>query len=123
MLDVSFMVCDPMLADKFTVSRRLEAVDTNGRSQLTTSTFAAVGVVTQQSPGMLMRMPEGQVVPRRITVITRADVRSAVQGQQPDLITWDGTDYLVTEVLPYTKFGRGFKEVIAESQTQPDVAQ
>jgi hypothetical protein len=123
-LDVSFMTADPMLADVFDVTRRAETVNSKGRTTVTNEFFTSVvGVVTQQSPADLMRAPEGQIVPRRIMVCTQFALRGAVVGYQPDLITWNGTQYLVTEVLPYSRFGEGTYEVVAESQQAQDVPQ
>lgn len=123
-LDVSFMTTDPMLSDLFNVTRQTETVDTQGLAQVSSQTFVDVpGVVTQQPPDALMRAPDGQAVPRRIMVCTPFAIRGAVQGYQPDLITWAGTEYLVTEVLPYSRFGQGTYEAVAESRQAMDVPQ
>lgn len=133
MLDVSWVTLDPMLADVFDVSRRLDIVGTNGRTTPTVvETFpGVVGVVTQQDPGALMRREEGQIVPRRILVASTFAFRGASretgwalpEGYQPDLIDWNGTTYVVTEVMSYQRFGGGLTEVIAESMTAVDVPQ
>lgn len=119
------MTKDPMLSDCFDVTRRLDAIDPTGRTSPTTSQiFRRVrGVVTQQDPADLMRRDDGQMVPRLISVCTTFAVRGEVVGQQPDLIAWNGTSYLVKHVLPYSRFGHGTYEVIAESMTAVDVPQ
>lgn len=132
MLDVSWVVGDPMLADTFDVQRREDVLGSNGRTTPTVvETFYAVaGVVTQQDAGMLMRKEEGQVIPRRIFVASTFAFRGASkdgpplpQGFQPDLIDWNGTTYVVTEVMSYQRFGGGLSEVVAESMTAVDVPQ
>ncbi len=130
-LDVSWVVGDPMLADTFDVRRR-EDVLVKGRTTPTVvETFiGVVGVVTQQDAGMMMRREEGQVIPRRIFVASRFAFRGVSkdgpplpQGFQPDLIDWNGTTYVVTEVMSYQRFGGGLSEVVAESMTAIDVPQ
>lgn len=132
MLDVSWVTQDPMFADTFDVRRRRDVI-VNGRTTPTVvETFpAVVGTVTQQSPGMLMRREEGQIVPRRIFIAAPFAFRGASkettwtlpEGYQPDLIDWNGTTYVVTEVMSYGRFGGGLWEVVAESMTATDVVQ
>jgi len=136
-LDVSFVVSDPMVADTFTVTRRIETVGTDGimvpsTSTITTFPGTAVplcGVVTQEEPAELMRNPEAQLAPRVIFVASTFQFRGLAQsadGQttwQPDLINWNGSTYVVKKVLPYSRYGAGTYEVVAESMSQPDVPQ
>jgi hypothetical protein len=124
-LDVSFMTTDPMLADTFTVVRRNDVVDQRGRTTPTTTatTPNVVGVVTQQDPADLMRRDDGQMVPRLIFIATMFQVRGASTGLQPDQILWNGTTYTVLQVYPYSRFGRGTYEVVAEAMNATDSAQ
>jgi hypothetical protein len=124
-LDVSFMLTDPMLADVFSVNRRSDVIGPNGR---TTPTSVQVipnlmGVITQQDPADLMREPDGQMMPRSIMVCTGFALRGVVTGAQPDIISWNGTDYLVKQVYPYSRFGAGTYEAVATSMNATDVAQ
>lgn len=129
-LDVSFMTADPMLSDAITVTRRKDVVGINGR---TTPTVERVfnnirAVVTQADPAAIMRREEGQIVPRRIFVASTFAFRNASKGasgvnNHPDIITWNSCDYLVGEVLPYSRFGGGTFEVIADSFVALDVPQ
>lgn len=126
LLDVSFVVDDPMFADWVAVQRRNDVVGTNGRTVPTVyQTFPRVrGVITQQDPQELMRRDDSQSVPRRIFFATRFQCRGASQegdaSYQPDLITWNGTIYTVQEVLSYSRYGRGIYEVIAASMNAMD---
>lgn len=119
-LDVSFMTFDPMLADTFCVTRRIDKVGDNGRTVPTDDqTFTGLyGVVTQESPSELMRNPDGQMAPRLIFVASMFAFRGPSEenelGYQPDIITWNGTQYTVKSVLPYSRYGAGTYEVIAE---------
>jgi hypothetical protein len=124
MLDVSFVILDPMIADTFSVTRRAETIDSKGRPSLgSVVTPNLVGVVTQSDPSKLERKDDSGTVPRVISVVTKFAIRGLVAGFQPDLITWNGTDYLVDNVSPYSRFGGGFYEAIAASMTATDTPQ
>lgn len=119
-LDVSDVLDDPMFEDQCDVMRRPETL-VDGRMQTGEVWFRKVSIViTQQDPATLMRREDGVTVPRRIFVASRFRFYGASQGYQPDAIHWNGTVYYVEEVLPYTRYGDGFVEVVASSQSQPD---
>lgn len=123
-LDVSFVVCDPMLADSFSVTRSAETVDANGRMVAsTTTTPDVIGTVTQQDPTDLLKRDDGQMVPRLIFVASSFAFRGAVAGFQPDTITWNGSDYKVKQVYPYSRFGHGIYECVAETFVAMDPVQ
>jgi hypothetical protein len=121
-LDVSFVLFDPLLCDTFDVTRRLDVIDQHGRSNPTPEQFFpdVMGVVTQESPSDLLREPDLQRVPRSIFVASEFAFRGASTSHQPDVISWCGTDYTVTSVLPYGRYGEGFYEVIAKSTVAID---
>lgn len=126
-LDVSFMLADQLLADTFDVIRRRDIVGNNGRTTPTVeATFAnQYGVITAQDPADLMRRDDGQMIPRLIfcasTFRFRGPSLGANQnGYQPDQISWNGGIYTVKHVLPYSRYGDGFVEVIAESMVAVD---
>ena len=116
LLDVSFMTRDAMLSDAVDVRRRLDVVGEDGRVVPTPDTlFADVDcVVTQQDPADLLRTEDGQCVPRRILLVTALRLIALAPGQQPDEVTFDGTVYTVAQVFPYSRFGEGFYEAVAE---------
>lgn len=123
-LDVSWVVTDPMLADGFSITRRQETVGPDGRPSITPTSFPnLVGVVTQSEPSTLQRDDDSQQVPRAISIVTKFAARGAVVGYQPDIVTWNGQDYLVTNCLPYNRFGAGFYEILAASENAMDVPQ
>lgn len=122
LLDVSDVVSDPMLADMFSVTRRTDVVNNKGRTTPTPDeTFENLtGVITQQDPADLMRRDDGQMVPRLIFIASRFAFRNVSTGYQPDLITWNGTVYTVKQVYPYSRYGQGLYEAVAESMTAVD---
>ncbi|UNA00773.1 hypothetical protein ZHS_17 [Edwardsiella phage vB_EpM_ZHS] len=141
LLDVSFVVEDPMFADTFNLMRRQDAVGANGRTTIiTTATLlAVVGTVTQQDPAALMRQDSEQHVPRRIFLASKTAFRPASRSPdgltqyQPDQILWpvnaDGTPadgatlYTVEQVFPYKRYGGGLYECVATSMNAMDVPQ
>lgn len=115
-LDVSFVLSDPMLADTFAVSRRVESVDAYGRRVVAAPVNYPLitGVVTQEDPADLMRRDDGQMMPRQIFVATKFQLIGVATGAQPDLITWNGATYTVRKVYPYSRYGQGIYEAVAE---------
>ncbi len=131
LLDVSFVLDDPMFSDNMAVTRRTDTIDAKGRTTPTTSVVTQTfGVVTQESPADLMRRDDGQMMPRKIFVASRYAFRGVSPGFQPDVISWpvnadgsaraDTVNYTVTEVLPYSRYGAGFHEVVAQSGAAVD---
>lgn len=125
-LDVSFMTSDPMLADTFRVTRRVDAM-LKGRTVITPDEIFedVVGVITWMDQADLIRLPDMQYVPRLIRCATSFALRGASKDAdgntfQPDLITYLCEQYAVTQVLPYSRFGGGTYEVVATSMTAMD---
>lgn len=115
-LDVSEVLLDPDIADVFDVVRRAEAVGDDGRATTKDSTYRnIIGVVTTAEPGAAEIKDDGQMMPRKISVVTLFRLRGPASGVQPDQIIIGGVTFTVTEVLPFTRFGRGFVEVVATS--------
>lgn len=131
MLNVTFLTEDPLLADEFDVRRRLSVVSPAGLELGTQDTLyrCQVGVVTQQDPSDLMRAEDGTSVPRRIFIASRFQFFAAVLGGRglpsylADEITWNGTVYTVESCLPYSRFGEGLYECIAEHRSPVPPAQ
>lgn len=116
MLDVSFMTQDAMLADCFTLNRRLNVIGTNGRvSVLPDQVFeGCMGVITYQDPADLIRTEDGQSVPRRIFIACKLQLIAVGPDYQPDEIVHNGCLYTMTQVFPYSRYGAGMYEGIAE---------
>ena len=115
MLDVSFVLHDPMFEDEFQLRRRLDVVLDNGRTQpMLDRVTTEYGVVLHQDPADLIKTEEGQTIPRRIFVACQTLLIAEAPGQQGDEITWNGERFIVTSSLTYSRFGEGFYEGIAE---------
>lgn len=122
LLDVSFVTRDPMLSDAITVTRRMEIMGNDGRVTTSNTVASATGVVTQME-GTLERRDDAEFVPRKIQIATAYPLREATQGYKPDIVTWNGTDYVVIAVYPYNRFGSGLWRAELESFTNIDAPQ
>lgn len=132
MLDVSDVVMDPDLADVFDVIQRREAIDPEtGRSSVVeTPNLAVVGVVTMENPAELMRAEDRDMAPRLIFVASTFRFRNvgSENGVQykGDIIVWPpvgesgSTRYTVIKVYPYSRYGNGITECVAESMNATD---
>lgn len=109
-LDVSDVLLDPDFAQALTIKRRTETVGTNGRSSVvfTTVSPAPYGVILPQNDAPLVRGPDQQHLPALISVHTPYRLRSVAPGAQPDIVVWNGADYVVDKVYPFGDFGSGF---------------
>lgn len=119
LIDVTDVLLDPDFADVFSVIRRAEVVDpATGRSVITPTTYHdIVGVVTAAAPGDLDRRDDGQMMARKISIVTQYRLRGPGNGFQPDQIVLGEVTFTVTEILPYTRFGGGFIQATAESMS------
>ena len=109
---------DTDITDQFTVMRRVQTIDsTTGRSGISVEgTFENVdGVVTISNPDDLERLDDSQRMGRNITIVTSFMLRGPAPGYQPDIVQWQGDNYLVKAVDPYPHAGDGFVQAIAGS--------
>lgn len=132
LLDVSDIVIDPDLADTFDVIQRPEAIDpATGRSSTGAVLNAGiVGVVTMQDPAELMRRDDSDSAPRLIFVASpfafRGVSKEGSQQYKGDIIVWPqpgevgSTRYTVIKVYPYSRYGMGIHECVAESMNATD---
>ena len=112
LLDLSSLLIDPDLVDKFNVERRQEFVDNKGRGGiLPTMFYGIIGVVGPISPSELDRRDDYQLMRRSLEVITKFRLQGEVNGYQPDIIYWRGDRYLVRSVDNFPQFGAGFFRV------------
>lgn len=125
-LDVSEVVGDPELADVFRVIRRPQTVDTSGVPQVGEIDMGEqVGVITYADPSDLMRRDDSQTVPRTIFFATVFRVRGVSKGFNADQLEFppgSGTLYTVKQIYPYSRYGAGVIEGVAESMDATDQA-
>jgi len=120
-LDVSDVVCDPMLADSFSVLRREETVNDHGEVQISdTRHNGIIGVITMAGPNDLQRLDDSQRMGRVISCVTKFRLRGPSPGFQPDVIIWQESNYVVATLDLYNRFGAGFMQAIAVSMNLVD---
>lgn len=120
-VDVAEVLLDPDLADLFSVVRRTETF-ANGRPVIATVTTPnVVGVVTATGPSGLERRDDGQMMTRQVNIVTQFRLRGPGTGIQPDQIVIDGNTFTVVDILPFSRFGAGFVEAIAEVMASQSV--
>jgi hypothetical protein len=117
-----------MLTDTFTVNRRTQTVNNSGYASTTVQAFPGiVGVVYPSDDNELKRYPDLQIQGDTVSVITTFALRgeSVVSGNpeisfQPDLVVWNGSNYVVRVVNDFGNFGGGFIFAICTSITLVD---
>ena len=115
-LSVADVVLDPMIAGPFDVLRREEAVNSSGRSVQTSHLLPGkIGVVTSASPNDLLRLDDQQRMARCISVVSQFELRGPATGFQPDVVHWNGGDYVVAYVDVYPQYGPGFTQAVCAS--------
>lgn len=130
-LDVSDITVDPDFADVFTVIQRPVTVDEHGRAQMQrVENPGIVGTVTLQDPADLMRGDDSDAANRMIFVAApfrfRSISKEGAQQYKGDIIVWPpvgeagSTEYTVIKVYPYSRFGAGMFECVAQSMNATD---
>lgn len=110
--------------DPFYVVRQAQTM-VLGRTQITPTTLGPYyGVVCAAGKNDLDRLPQGTQFTRGISVVTQTKLqgagKSGGQDYQPDIINWNGGQYLVVHVDIYQHVGPGFWQVLAESITSQE---
>ena len=112
-LDVSDVLSDPDFMSKgIDCKRTAVIVGDNGRPQTTVTNHKLNGVVTSNDGFKLDRRPDGTVIKGAINIHTRFVLTEGDAGHQADEITWQGREYIVSQTLPNTQYGRGFIKAI-----------
>lgn len=126
-IDLSVVLTSPMLSDTFTVLRRPQTVQSNGRVLVgPVEPIPNIrGVVQAVTPDDLRREPDQQHMTKTISIACIFRLRgpskdSQDQEYQPDQIVWHGNTYVVTNVGDYSGFGAGFTVSTAASIDSTD---
>ena len=110
-----------MLCSTFTVLRRVQVVNTLGESTNpnTQSIPGVPGVVTSATPDDLARHPEIEMTSKAISITTSFPLRSVFSQSSgtnqylPDIVIWNGSNFVVRAVDDYSTYGPGFINAIA----------
>lgn len=123
LLDVSDVLLDPDFTDIFAVRRRMETVNSSGRSVVTERIFPnLIGVITAGSPSDLDRREDYQNMSRSLVIVCQFPLRGETTNYQPDIVVWKGSNYLVKHVDLYPQFGKGFYQAECSSMDKADRA-
>ena len=114
-LDVTDILFDPDFCDTtLTVTRREMTVDDDGFGKNTITTTPFSGVVTVDKSLENRRMEAGTVVHGAILIVTTERLTQGQTGRDADIVTYQGRDYRVSFVDPYTAYGAGFVQAHCE---------
>ncbi len=108
---------DPDFADGSLVVRKcLQVVDDDGFAANTRSEHPFVGVVTVDHSLIAARRQAGQVISGAILIITQERLTGGQTDRDSDIVIYQGLEYRVSQVDPYTAYGAGFVQAHCELQ-------
>ena len=120
-LDITDLLSDPDLTDRFAVIRRTRAAGPDGVDVITnTGTFIAHGYIGPAGQSALNRLPDFQLMGKSLECKTTFRLRGpsntqpkygATVSDAPDLVIWpirDGDTYVVADLQDWSRFGQGF---------------
>lgn len=108
LIDVSDLLVDPDFCEPVTIYRRVQSVDTHGRSIISETSQTILAVVTAASANTLNRAPEGTRIEGAITVHSITPLAVATGSRDADELVWKGNRYVVTMLGDYSHYGQGF---------------
>jgi hypothetical protein len=104
---------NPMLLDTFNVVRRLETVNNSGESVQSLSATTGVNGVVKPVGDRLDRRADEDSSKRTLRIFTRFALRGASRDDvptdwKPDLVFWQGNNFIVKDVRPWGNYGVGY---------------
>lgn len=110
------IMLDPDTADTFTVLQRTDNVNVKGRSVIqATKITGQLGIFCTASRNDLERLDDEQRMGRHMSVVTKFRLQGPSPNRQPDIVQWNGSDFVVQFVDLYTNYGPGFIQAIIGS--------
>lgn len=104
--DVADLVEDEDLgAQDFTILRRTGKHIKGTFTETSRETLTKKGLIVPKDAEQLQFFPEGDRKKGMITVYTRADLNMTDGGDVSDEIIWDGANYRIVMVDPFTDYG------------------
>lgn len=112
-LDVSDVLLDPDFISKgLSCTRTAVVIGGNGRPQSTITNHTFNAAVTTNDGDKLDRKSDGTVIKGAINIHTRFALSEGNASHQADEITWQGREYIITQVFSNLHYGRGFIKAI-----------
>lgn len=131
LLDVSELLFDPAFVETVTVLRR-EQVMVNGRATTTITTFPDIVASVQPKDtaiggNVIERAPDGQWRGSNLNIYTKFRLRGVSEDAtgtqyQPDIVIWNGDQFLVALTNDWSHYGAGFMHAELESMEAVDYA-
>jgi len=108
-LDVSDVLDDPDFSDPIIITRKTQEVANSGfEFNPATTKLNIYGVVTVGSMLPMQRAADSELAKKVITVHTRTTLYAVQAGFEPDIVTWNGNNYVVKKPNNWSHFGQGF---------------
>jgi hypothetical protein len=121
LLDVSSVLLDPDFVTFVTIKRRLQVIDAHGRPALVETLFPRIpAVINSGSPNNLSRDEDHATFTRSINVVLSFKIIGQVDGFLPDIVIWEGNNFIVDSFDPYPQYGAGFYQVTCTSMDKND---
>lgn len=115
LLDVTEVLLDPDFVDPTLVChRQVQTVDADNFPVNTPQNIPFSGVVTVDRSLEAKRMAAGQNINGAILIVTQFRLTQGQTGLDADTVTYQGREYRVTFVDPYTAYGAGFVQAHCE---------
>ncbi|MEQ1964649.1 head-tail adaptor [Xenorhabdus khoisanae] len=115
LLDVSDILLDPDFVDTSLICHRnTQTTDDDGFTQNSPQDMPFAGVVTVDRALEARRMEAGQTISGAILIVTQFRLTQGQPGLDADIVTYQGRQYRVTFVDPYTAYGMGFVQTHCE---------
>lgn len=118
-IDVSDIINDVFISgERFNVIRRSDTVGINGETTIGSAPLCGIGQITPTGDNSMLREEAFTTDQKTIQVITTFKLRGPAkdkytqQNYQPDIVVWNGDNYLVRTLQDYSKYGAGM--VVAE---------
>ncbi|EIW8606821.1 hypothetical protein [Klebsiella aerogenes] len=116
LLDVTDVLLDPDFMDTSLVChRQVQTVDEDNFPTNTDQVIPFSGVVTVDRSLEAQRMIAGQNIAGAILIVTQFRLTHGNrEGLDADIVPYEGYNYRVTKVDPYTRYGAGFVQAHCE---------
>lgn len=109
LLDVSDILSDPDFADIAVLVRTGVTVDPATGRTISTPTETAISCVVTSDKGQnLRRIPDAAASEGSIIIHSTVTFTEGGDGQDADIIRWQGRDWTVITVDDYSRYGAGF---------------
>lgn len=105
-------VIESLGAVSITRRRRSASTYTNGEKDSQSGTTATIrGIIYPANGTDLQRLPEGTTIEDVRAVVTSSDL-SCGPDREPDVLTFDSSDWQVEHVEPWSGFGTSFARAL-----------